>query len=104
MVIVGFLLRRLNESIAEDKRKHEAEATKYRTEAASKELQERVRELLDVQQQLHNIKTVLTDEQQKADRFQQLHCSSAKEVQELQQKLTVRQCLFWVYVVNRQRD
>lgn len=104
MVIVGFLLRRLNESIAEDKRKHEAEATKYRTEAASKELQERVRELLDVQQQLHNIKTVLTDEQQKADRFQQLHCSSAKEVQELQQKLTVRQCLFWVYVVNCQRD
>lgn len=104
MVSVGFLLRRLNESIAEDKRKHEAEATKYRTEAASKELQERVRELLDVQQQLHNIKTVLTDEQQKADRFQQLHCSSAKEVQELQQKLTVRQCLFWVYVVNCQRD
>lgn len=83
---------RTNDRIDEAKRRHEAEVGKLRSEAANRDLalQDKVRQVLDVQQQLDNMRTALGDEQKKAERFQQLHCNAMHEVQELQQKVQVR--------------
>lgn len=82
----------MHDHIAEGKHRHEAEVTKLRNQATSKDmsLQEKVHQLLEVQQQLESMRVTLGDEQKKAERFQQLHSNTAQEVHELQQRVQVR--------------
>lgn len=83
---------RMNDSLIEEQRKHDAATTQLRAEATAREaqLQEKTRLAADLAQQLDTAKAALSDEQKKSDTLKQLHQTSTQQLEALRQTHTVR--------------
>ncbi|WIA33507.1 hypothetical protein OEZ86_006633 [Tetradesmus obliquus] len=78
-------LRRLNDAAADEQRKHDAATSQLRAEAAAREaaLQERSRQATELAQQMEAAGAALSEQQRKAESFQQLQQTSAQQLETL---------------------
>eukprot|EP00879_Flechtneria_rotunda_P006879 GHRR01007224.1.p1 GENE.GHRR01007224.1~~GHRR01007224.1.p1 ORF type:complete len:794 (+),score=327.13 GHRR01007224.1:497-2878(+) len=84
-------LRRLNDFVTEERRKHETSLNQCTTELANKELQlqEKACAMLDLQQQLDNSKAAVAEQQKQTDVFKQMHQDVQQQLELLRQSHSV---------------
>jgi hypothetical protein len=81
----------MNDTYAEQQRKHETTTSQLRAEAAAREaaLQERARQAAELSQQLEAASAALAEQQRKAESFRQLQQTTTQQLEALRQTHTV---------------